>query len=249
MKKLNLLFLFIALLGNHTFSQTADEIISNYYENTGGIENWQKLNGIKMVASVNQMGMEIPFEIITLKNGKTQTTINFQGKDIKQEVFNGEVLWSHNFMTQEAEKSDQETTDNMKKTAMDFPDALFNYQSRGYKLEKLKDEEYEGTECFKLKLTKEPITVDGKQEEDVEFYFFDKDSFVPISQQAEIKSGPMKGQMSDSKLSDYQEVGGLYFPFSLTQGLVGGESQGIIITKIELNPVVDETVFDFPDKK
>ncbi len=132
---------------------------------------------------------------------------------------------------------------------MDFPDALFNYQSRGYKLEKLKDEEYEGTECFKLKLTKEPITVDGKQEEDVEFYFFDKDSFVPISQQAEIKSGPMKGQMSDSKLSDYQEVGGLYFPFSLTQGLVGGESQGIIITKIELNPVVDETVFDFPDKK
>ena len=95
-------------------------------------------------------------------------------------------------------------------------------------------------------MTKKTVLVDGKEEENVEFYFFDKDNFVPISQQAEIKSGPMKGQMSDSKLSDYQEVDGLYFPFSLTQGLVGGESQGIIITKIELNPEVNDSEFEFP---
>ena len=31
-------------------SQSADEIIANYFENTGGIENWAKIEGIKMSA-------------------------------------------------------------------------------------------------------------------------------------------------------------------------------------------------------
>ena len=246
MKKQALFLLFIAFLGNYTVAQTADEILNQYYENSGGMDNWKLLKGLKMYASVNQMGMEIPIEIVRLKSGKTMTKVTFQGKEIKQGVFNGEVLWGDNFMTQEAEKSDQEVTENMKRTATDFPDALFNYKSKGYTLERLKDEDYEGTKCFKLKMTKKTVLVDGKEEDNVEFYFFDKDNFVPISQQAEIKSGPMKGQMSDSKLSDYQEVDGLYFPFSLTQGLVGGESQGIIISKIELNPVIDESEFEFP---
>ena len=103
-------------------AQTAEEIIANYYENTGGLENWQKLEGVKMSAKVNQGGMEIPLEITQLKSGKQMTVINFQGLEIKQNVFNGEVLWSTNFQTQKAEKSDQETTDNMKIQAMNFPD-------------------------------------------------------------------------------------------------------------------------------
>ena len=36
-------------------SQTAEEVIANYFENTGGIENWAKLEGIKMSAKVNQV--------------------------------------------------------------------------------------------------------------------------------------------------------------------------------------------------
>ena len=83
-------------------AQTVDEIISNYFENTGGVENWEKIEGIKMSAKVNQGGMEIPIEIVQLKNGKMMTTINFQGQSIKQGVFDGEVLWSTNFMTQKA---------------------------------------------------------------------------------------------------------------------------------------------------
>ena len=249
MKNLNLLFVFILLFSFQLKSQTADEIINKYYENTGGLENWKKLKGYKMSALVNQMGMEIPIEIIRLKNGKQMTTITFQGKEIKQGVYNGDIMWGHNFMTQEAEKADKESTDNMKITAIDFPDAFMNYKEKGYVLEKLEDEDYEGTSCFKLKMTKKPILVDGKEEDNVEFYFFDKDNFVPIAQQSEIKSGPMKGKMSDAKLSDYQEVDGLYFPFSLTQGMKGEEGQGITFSKIEINPSVDESVFDFPDKK
>ena len=90
--------------------QSVDEIINNYFENTGGLENWEKIEGVKMSAKINQQGMEIPIEITQLKGGKMMTKINFQGQEIKQGVFDGEVLWSVNFMSQKAEKKDKEAT-------------------------------------------------------------------------------------------------------------------------------------------
>ena len=89
---LSLLFLFST---TPVTAQSAEEIISNYFENTGGLENWNQLNGIKMIAKINQQGMEIPLEIIQLKDGRQMQVINFQGKEIKQGVYDGTRLWCH----------------------------------------------------------------------------------------------------------------------------------------------------------
>lgn len=247
MKKIKLLF--VALIFTVTAqiqAQTADEIISTYFENIGGTENFEKLQGLKFSASINQQGMVIPIEMIQLKNGKQMTVITFQGKEIKQGVFNGETLWSTNFMTQTAEKSDQETTDNLKLDMNDFPDSFLNYKDKGYGVELMGKETVDGTETYKLKLTKEPITVDGNKEENISFYYFDIDNFVPIVMEKEIKSGPSKGQIIQVKFSDYQEVDGMYFPFSFSQGLKDQEGQTFTIEKIELNPTVDDSTFEFP---
>ncbi len=228
-------------------AQTAEEIISTYFENTGGIDNWSKLEGIRMSTKVKQGGMEIPIEVIQLKNGSQMTVINFQGMEIKQGVFDGEILWNTNFQTQKAEKADQESTDNMKNESLDFPDAFFNYKDKGYTIELLGKEDLEGTETFKIKLTKNPLTVDGVEVENSSIYFFDAENFVPIVIHSEVKSGPTKGLMSETKLSDYQEVDGLYFPFSMTSGMKDGVGQSITIDKIELNPTVDSSSFKFPE--
>lgn len=228
-------------------AQTADEIISTYFENIGGLEKLEAIQGIKMSAKVNQGGMEIPLEIIQLKGGKQMTVINFQGKEIKQGVFDGETLWSTNFMTQKAEKSDKETTDNMKLEINDFLDPFLNYKEKGYSVELLGNETIDGAETFKIKLTREPVVIDGKEEESVSFYFFDTENFVPIVVQNEIKSGPYKGQMGEAKMSDFQEVEGVFFPFSLSQGLKGQPGQAITLDKIELNPVIDDVLFKFPE--
>lgn len=249
MKTLKLLF--IALIVGFSAqinAQTADEIIAKYFENTGGVENWQNIKGMKMSAKINQGGMEIPLEIIQLKNGKQMTVINFQGKEIKQGVFNGEVLWSTNFMTQKAEKSDQESTDNLKLQMNDFPDPFLNYKKNGYTVELLGKETLDGAETYKIKLAKSPVTIDGVKEDDIAYYFFDAENFVPLVMQAEIKAGPMKGQVSEAKMSDYQEIGGVYFPFSLSQGLKGQPGQIIAIDKIELNPQIDDKEFEFPEE-
>ncbi|MDG2194247.1 MAG: outer membrane lipoprotein-sorting protein [Polaribacter sp.] len=246
MKKLVLVI--VAVIGSLTLhAQTVDEILSTYFENIGGEENFRKIKGVKMTAKVNQQGMEIPLEIIQMSNGKQMTVINFQGKEIKQGVFDGETLWSHNFMTMKAEKSDAEATANMKLEANDFPDPFLDYKKKGYAVELLGKETIDGAETFKVKLTKKPVTIDGKKEDNVSFYFFDMENYVPIAMQSEIKSGPGKGMISMVTMSDYQEVEGMYFPFSMTQGVKGQPGgQPITITKIELNPDVKDGLFTFP---
>ncbi|WP_224484890.1 outer membrane lipoprotein-sorting protein [Robertkochia aurantiaca] len=228
-------------------AQTADEILDNYFENIGGKEKLKSLEGMKMKAKVNQQGMEIPLEIIQLSDGRQMTLINFQGKEIKQGVFDGETLWSHNFMTMQPEKSDAETTANFKLNTNDFPDSFIDYKDKGYTVELVGEETIEGTSAYKIKLVKEPLTIDGQKEEDVSFYYFDKDNFVPIAVESEVRQGPAKGQTSLVTMSDYQEVDGLYFPFSMTQGVKGQQGQPLVIESIVLNPEVSEEAFAFPE--
>ena len=147
--------------------------------------------------------------------------ITFQGKENKEGVYEGALLWSHNFMTMEAEESDAEATANFKLELNDFPDSFINYKEKGYTVELMGTESFGGTETFKIKLVKEPKTVDGAVVDDISFYFFDVDNFVPIGIQSEITSGPGKGMTSEISFSDYDEVDGLYFPFSMTQGVKG----------------------------
>lgn len=248
MKKL-LLFVIAIATSVSIQGQTVDEILETYFENIGGKEKLAALKGMKMSASVNQGGMKIPIELYQMADGKQMTSITFQGKTIKQGVFDGETLWSTNFMTMKAEKSDAETTANMKLEMNDFPDSFLNYKEKGYTAELLGKETIDGTETFKIKLTKKPITVDGKKEENIEFYFFDTENFVPIAIHSEVKSGQAKGMISVVTMSDYDEVDGLYFPFSMSQGIKGQAGAPITIDKIELNPTVDAKEFAFPEEE
>jgi hypothetical protein len=58
----------------------------------------------------------------------------------------------------------------------------------------------------------------------------------------------MKGQIQYVTMSDYQEVSGIYFPFSMNQGIKNGPSQPIAMDTIELNPDVDAAAFTFPEE-
>lgn len=236
------------LLGLATIAnaQNVDDILNSYFENTGGIDAWKNLKGLKIHAKVNQGGIEIPLEIVQMKDGRQYTKISIQGQEIKQGVFDGTNLWNTNFQTMKAEKADEESTANAKLDANDFPDSFFDYKKKGYKVDLAGKETFDGAETYKLKLTREPRTVDGVSVEDVLYFFFEVESSVPIGQESEIKEGPAKGQMSQIKMSDYKEVAGLYFPYSMTQGIKGGPSQPIIIEKIEVNPAVSDADFKFP---
>ncbi len=246
--KIKHLLLVVAVLGiSLAKAQTAEEIIDKYFENTGGKTKWTALQGIKISAKLNQGGMEIPLDIYQLKDGRQMQVVNFQGKEIKQGVYDGSSLWSHNFMNMKAEKSDAESTANFKLDIGEFPDPFLTYKERGLKVELLGKESIDGSEAYKIKLTKKPIMVDGKPADNIMFYFFDVENFVPLMMETEVKAGPAKGMISQVKYSDYQEVGGLMMPFSMAQGSKGGPSQPISVINIEINPKVDDKAFKYPE--
>ncbi len=249
MKKLKLITLSLLCFGATSIlqAQTVDEILDNYFENTGGLENWKNVKSLKYEGSVDVQGMSLPIEMIQTADGKSMLKADFQGQTFYQNVFDGETLWGTNQMTMAAEKSDAESTANYKLEMNDFPDSFLNYKEKGYTVELIGNETIEGTETFKIKLVKEPIMVDGKEEQDITFYYFDTENFVPIVIEKEIKAGPGAGMVSQTTMSDYDEVDGFYFPFSITEGAKGQPGgQEIKMTAITVNPEIDNSIFAFP---
>ncbi len=245
MKTLKFIFT-ISLLSMSLVSlkaQTADEIIKNYFETIDSEGKLSELESYKMIASVNTQGMEIPVEIVQKKGGKMYVMITLQGQDVKQMASDGETVWSTNFMTMKAEKMDSQSSENMKLSNQDFPDPLLNYQSKGYSVEYLGKETKEGTECYKVQLTKKPHTIDGEKVDDIIYYYFDTENNIPILTESVINEGPMKGQLSTTTFSDYDEVEGIYFPFSLSM-----QGQAVTVKEILLNPVIDDSEFKFVEE-
>ena len=230
-------------------AQSVDEILDKYYENTGGKEAWSKVQATRVTATVKTQGMEFPATMIQTATGKQKMSISFQGMEVVQPCFDGEAGWQTNFMTMKAEKMEAEDNAIMKQSCEDFPDAFLKYKERGYSLTLEGSETVEGTDCFKLKLTKKPYIIDGKAEENVTYYFFEKENFVPILSKSVVPKGPGKGMMSETVLSDYQEVNGLLFPFTMEQKFNGEVQAAITMDKVEINPVIDNGIFNFPADK
>jgi hypothetical protein len=243
MKKLSLLLnILVFTISIFTLqAQTADEVVNKYIETIGGKAKLEALQGVKMEMVANAQGMEIPVEVTSTKDGKMLVKINLMGKEMTQVAFDGTSGWSTNMMTMKAEKMNSEDNENLKKTAgKDFPDPFLNYIQKGYSIEYIGKETKEGTECHKIKLTKTPQIVNGLTVDDVTFYYFDIENNVIVLSESEIKEGQMKGQMATSTAGNYQEVEGIYFPFTMSQF-----GQEMTIKKITLNPVINLKDFEF----
>jgi outer membrane lipoprotein-sorting protein len=245
--KSTLLSFFLLGITSISYSQNVDEIINSYYETIGG-KKWDAVNGMRMTANVDQGGMSIPVEVVGLRDGRSFTKVTFMGNTMTMAAFDGKTSWTTNFMTMEPEESTADDSENARRSAKEFPNGLVHYKNLGYSATLLGSEKVEGTDCHKIKLEKKTELIEGKELPSTEYYYLDKESNVPVMMESEINSGEMKGKISQTKFSDYQEVNGVYFPFSTTQGLKDGESQTIQFEKIEVNPTVEEGVFAFPKK-
>ena len=246
MKTIKLLIaLFFAVIALPSQAQTADEIVANYIEATGGEEAWKSIKSMKMTGVAN-MGQEFPFTQTVMADGRMQIVIDLQGQKFVPQAFDGESMWTTNFQTGKAEAMDAEASAQFKSESQDIIDSFVGYKEKGYSLEKLEDKTIEGTDCFAVKLTKKPVVVDGKEEENFTTFFFDKETFVPVMSESTAKSGPGKGMTSQTVFSDYLEAGDVFYAHSITTKFNGQTGQSIKIKEIEVNGDVDESIFKMP---
>lgn len=244
LQKLALLLLFTLTFSITSKAQNAEKIVDTYIETVGGLDAWNKIKTMKIKGVGKEGGTDYPFTAIYTNKGESIIFVDIQGTNFIYEAFDGETLWAMSMQSMKPEAQDSETSANHKKTAQDYlPDSLMNYKAKGYKVEFAGNETFDGTECYKIKLTKQPMLIDGKQVADIEMYYFDTENNVPIAVETKIVSGEGKGATFQRLFSDYQEVGDVILAFTTIEKYNGQTGMELHYKNVDLNTEVDSKIF------
>jgi hypothetical protein len=224
-------------------AQTVDEILAKNYEAKGGLA---KLKAVQSVRITGKMtigpGMEAPAVIEQKRGDKVRLDITFQGMTLTPMVLNGSTGWK--LMPIQGNPNPEALSPEEMKDAVEQADIdgfLVDYKTKGHTIESLGKEKVEGTDAYKLKVTLK----DG----DVRTVYIDTDSNLEIK--IESKSTRRGAEVEgDTILGDYKEVDGLVIAHSIDAGQKGAPGRQVItITKVEINPKIEDARFQMPAKK
>lgn len=220
-------FILLCFVTVHT--QTVDEIIDKYIKAIGGKEAWKKINTIKQQAIIDANGTEINLELITADQKGSRQTISFAGMQ-------GYTIYTptagYNFYPWQGQmKPEAITSDELKQNEdnIDVEGPLIDYKEKGHTVEYVGMDEFEGTDCYKIKLTEKS----GK----TVTYYIDPSNYFIIHSVTITKAN---GQESESKTdySNYQKLPeGIWIPLNI------GGGNTVKIKKTEINIPIDEAVF------
>lgn len=226
-------------LGGSVFAQdaatpTTDEIATAYVDAIGGADAWMSLKTIAMKGSASMQGMELPITVTTAEGNKFKMEMDIQGSPMVQ-AYDGSEAWMlfpMQGITEPKIMTDEESAE-LKQTP--FIVEFVNYADRGYTLTSVPGKEVEGTMTYGIQVTNE----EGYDRT----YYFDTESMVPLMQESVAKSGPMAGVVSETYLSDYQEVEGLMMPMFMEQKMNGQTAMKMTITEVSLNNELADDFF------
>jgi hypothetical protein len=224
-----ILTLFILLLFSKAYTQTADEIVDNYIKAIGGKDAWKKINTVKQDAILDVNGTEINMQFITDHEKGSKQTIFFSG-------MSGYTIYTpsagYKFYPWQGHVKPEAITPEALKENEDNFDAqgpLIDYKEKGHTVEYVGMDDFEGTDCYKIKLTEKS----GK----IITYYIDPSNYFVIHSVTITKAN---GQENESKadFSNYQKLPeGIWIPMNISQG------NTVKIKKTEINVPVDESVF------
>jgi len=225
---------------------TVDEILNNYFENTGGLALWEKMETMKMTGSVPSPQGDFPFVVFSKSPNKMKVEVDIQGMQMIPQCYDGEVAWSINPFGGAGKAATKMANEDAKETAEQaiFEPEYFNYAKKGHAITLEGEEVIDGVDCYKLKVHK---YTEDPEKESVEYHFFDKENFVPIMTRSTIKTGEMKGTVTEDYYSDYQETEyGVIMPYYLETKMEGQVMNKIVVEQIEINITIEDEVFEMP---
>lgn len=232
MKKLVVTTL-LSLFAIGAFSQNLDEIVKKHIDAIGGLENWKKLKSLKMECSIKANGADIKVVICQLDKKAMRQDIAVMGMNGYEIVTNTQG-WS--FMPFQGQiKPEAMTADDVKNSQDDLwiQDEFITYKELKKKLELIGSDDMDGTDCFKLKMT------DKNNQETT--YYIDKSDYNIIKSVSKVKADGKEMEVISTYGNYKKTEEGIVFAMSTTGGYGPME-----ITKIEVNPKIDETIFQLP---
>jgi len=229
----------IFLLGFPVWAQTADEIISKFIKTTGGMDKINAVTSLRRTGKfVGGGGFEAVISQENKRPDKVREEFTIQGL-VGVNAWDGKAGWK--IEPWQGKKDPEPLGEEEMKSIIedaDFDGPLINYQQKGNKVEFIGMDPVEGTDAYKLKVT--------KKNGDSYYYYMDTDYFVPIKIETQRM---VRGEQREYETSvgDYKEVNGWYLPFSFESNVKGNSNkQKVSYDKIEANVALADTRFSQP---
>jgi hypothetical protein len=222
-------------------AQTADSLIAKYIQASGGMERIQAIQSLRRTGKYTGGG---GFEAVVKQENKRPNHVreefSIQGMT-GINAYDGHDGWKIEPWQgrRDPESLGEEETHSILDDA-DFDGPLVNYQAKGNHVEYQGVEQIEGSDAFKLKVT--------RPNGDVSFFYLDTEYYLPIRIDIQwlIRGAPVETEIS---LGDYKQVNGVYLPFSYEVGPKGSSSSDrgkTTYDKIDANVSLDDQRFVRP---
>ena len=223
-------------------AQTLDEILDQHFAAQGGKEKLAAVQSAQVTGKQQFGPQEAPFTIYWKRPNKLRMEFTLQGLTGIQ-AYDGAAAWQiMPFLGKnDPEGMTGDDLEGMVEQADLIEGPMFNWKEKGNTVELMGKEAVEGTDSWKLKVT--------KKNGDLTYVWLDAESMLQIRSEGKRKRGDQEVEF-ESSLGDYKEVGGLVFAHSIEQRPKGApQGATITIEKIELGATIDDTIFAMPEKK
>jgi len=242
--------IFLSLLVNVGFAQTVDDILDNYFKETGGLEARMSLNSIQITGIAPTPRGEFPITLYTKSPNRLKVVLEIQGEDYIAQAYDGSVAWGLNPFQggKNAEKMNEEQTRSIAEGA-DFDESyvfskFIDYKKKGYIITLLGKEDVNDEESYKIKV----VSKDSQPNEPVEYYYFDANSYLLNKYTVQGKDEEGNIWSRHQLFDDYETVeGNLKLPFYYELRVNDNVVRKLIAKNIEVNKKIEDSVFAFPN--
>jgi hypothetical protein len=231
----------LSLCATPLAAQSADSLIAKYIQALGGMQRIQAIQSLRRTGKYTGSG---GFQAAVVQENKRPNRVreefSLQGMT-GINAYDGHDGWKIEPWQgkRDPESLGEEEMHSILDDA-DFDGPLVNYQAKGNRVEFQGLEPIEGSDAYKLKVT--------RPNGDINFVYLDAEYYVPIRIDIQwmIRGAPTEIEIS---LGDYKQVAGVYLPFSYEVGAKGGSSSDrgkTTYDKIEANVPLDDQRFIRP---
>jgi hypothetical protein len=223
------------------YAYTADELAAKNVTAKGGAAQLAALHSLRLSGKLLVNGDQVQLGLVTLieRPGSIRQEAELQGLTLVQ-AYDGTQGWKINPFQgrKDPEKMSSDDAKELAEDAADFTGALVDYKAKGYTLDYLGTEDVDGTDAYKLRVT--------RPNGDITYVYLDPDYFLEIRIiNRRIEHGIPVETVTD--YGDYEKVAGVYFAFEQVSGPKGSQDrQKVEYDKADANAALDDSVFRLP---
>lgn len=203
---------------------TIQNVLNTYIKAVGGKEKLEAVTSYTLIAEAELQGMKLSLEQKKTSKNQLMQDVKVMGNSMSKQVLNDGT----GYVVMQGQRKDMDEDELKKAREESTPFPELTYLTGGVSLEGIED--INGTKAYKVTVSDEKTL------------YYNIETGLKIQ---EVSKTEMGGQevLSTINYSDYREVQGILFPYSIAQ-TVGPQSFEFVVSEIKINEGVTNADFE-----